>query len=72
MLARYKISNLSLFKSVVFGADCFLEHWPQLETTGITLKKCSDHYYVADENGKLVHDTAFFTIAELERCLVKC
>lgn len=72
MLVRYKISNLSLFKVFVFGADCILDRWPEIKTTGILLKKCAEYYYIVDSTGKMVHDTAFFTAAELEKCLEQC
>lgn len=53
----------------VFGADSFIEYWPEILTTGIRLMKGSDvygWYHVVDEQGKKFNDTAFFSAEEME------
>lgn len=54
--------------STVFGADDFIRHWPELLSTGIEVRKCGDLYYII-EDGKVLHDSAFFTERELNDCL---
>jgi hypothetical protein len=64
---KVRIDNLQLFNSKVFGAECFLRVWPDLETVGIDVEKHSDgFFYVIDpKTGKKCHDCAFFTLSEL-------
>jgi len=52
----------------VFGADSFIQHWPEILTTGIEIKKDSSFYYVVVD-GKIAHDSAFFSEEEFEQCL---
>lgn len=60
----YKVKNKDDFM-LVFGADSFLEYWPQLLTTGVELKELSGCYYIVI-NGVIAHDTAFFTEDEMQ------
>lgn len=52
----------------VFGADSFIQHWPEILTTGIEVQKDGSLYYVMVD-GKQVHDSAFFSEEELTNCL---
>ncbi len=51
----------------VFGADCFIEQFPELlNGRGIFIEKRNDFYYVVNDKGEIFHDTCFFTEDELE------
>lgn len=52
----------------VFGADSFIQHWPEILTTGIEVQKYGSLYYVMAD-GKQVHDSAFFSEEEITNCL---
>ena len=52
----------------VFGADCFLQYWPEIESSGIEVQKMGNYYYVM-ENGKRVNSSAFFSETELQNYL---
>lgn len=62
------IKNKQEFMRSVFGAESFVEYWPELETSGVTVRKESNgHYYILDEcKPHTGNDTAFFTEEELE------
>lgn len=67
---KVKIKDLSGFQCNVFGADCFLEYWPEIKTTGIEVQLFpawgnTEHYYVM-RDGKKVNDTAFFSLKEMQ------
>lgn len=57
----------------VFGADCFIENWPKITTTGIIIGKGKDdNYYVLKvKNGaiEIANNTAFFSQEELDNHL---
>lgn len=54
--------------SDVFGADDMLKHWPEITSTGVEVREIRGLYYII-ENGKVVHDSAFFSQDELDNCL---
>lgn len=66
-LAEYRITvnDLDGFEMGVFGADCFLSHFPSIQTTGVCVRKCGEFYYIV-EDGTIVGDTYFFSEAELK------
>lgn len=61
---RFKVKIGDNFQAV-FGADSFIENFPEIATTGIEVVKINSYYYVV-KNNKIVHDSAFFTEEELE------
>lgn len=63
---KYKISDYNGFMANVFGADCFVENFPEITTTGVELKRIGSNYYVLDQNGKVVHDSTFFSDKEMQ------
>lgn len=69
MIEYFKVKDLSTFGNV-FGAQCFIEYWPEILTTGIRVQKGagrrSDWWYVVDEQGKKIHDTSFFTEEDMQ------
>ena len=55
----------------VFGADWFIARYPTLFTSGITVCQLKDtHYYIVND-GKIVHDCAFFSEEEIENNFFK-
>lgn len=54
------------FMNNVFGADSFLEHWPELETSGVTVRQEHGLYYILDEGDNVVNNTAFFAPDEMQ------
>lgn len=62
---KFKITDLDLFKRRVFGADSFLQYWPQLTTTGIEIEKLGDYFYIMINN-QIANDTAFFNEDEMQ------
>ena len=67
---KVKIKDLSGFECNVFGADCFLEYWPEIKTTGIEVQlfpawENTERYYVMRE-GRKVNDSAFFSLKEMQ------
>lgn len=67
---KYKIKDLDGFTNCVFGADSFIENFPEIESTGVELQKFGDFYYVMI-NGKKAHDSAFFSEEEMQYLEVK-
>ncbi|HET8688478.1 MAG TPA: hypothetical protein VFM18_17845 [Methanosarcina sp.] len=61
---KVKIKDRDGFDNV-FGADCFLECFPELLTTGVEVRRHNDFYYVF-RDGKFVHDSSFFTEEEMQ------
>lgn len=66
----WKIKDENKFRNSVFGADSFLEWWPELLTTGVELVKRpstghvpADLWYIDDPNAS---DCSFFTEEEME------
>jgi len=65
-----KVKDLAGFEASVFGADCFVENWPHILTTGIEVEKRKYHdgkfrYYVMID-GRKASDSAFFTFKEMK------
>lgn len=58
-----KVADLEGFENSVFGADCFLEWWPEILTTGIQVELRDDLYYIVHPNAS---DSSFFTEEEME------
>jgi predicted transglutaminase-like protease len=65
---KYRIADLTKFNNSVFGADCLLEIFPELTTTGVNLLHINDYFYVVDDNNNINSNSAFFTQEELH-CL---
>jgi hypothetical protein len=57
---KIKIKDLPSFEGSVFGAECFLKNWPALKTEGVEVQRLGEFFYIW-ENGKMAHDSAFFT-----------
>lgn len=66
---KVKINPNANFFGCVFGADCFVKNFPKIELDGIEVKLIGEEYYVI-ENGKPVHDTAFFTKEEMKHLTI--
>lgn len=62
---RVRIKDLKGFNSSVFGADSFLEYWPEILTTGVDVKKHEGFYYILIK-GKMSNNTAFFSKEEMK------
>jgi len=68
---KVKIKDLDGFTRSVFGADAFIEHFPELLTTGVTIEpeevRGQEWYFVVNpETGKKYDVTAFFSKEELQ------
>jgi len=63
-----KLKDRESFLQGVWGGDCLLGIFPELETKGIELS-CVDGVYYGLLEGKIVHDSAFFTEEELHKHL---
>ena len=52
----------------IFGADCFRQHWPELETKqGVLVKKLGGSWYIWDTATDWVaHETSFFTWNDIQ------
>lgn len=64
------IRDLEAFEAAVFGAECFVKQYPELQTTGITIKrlfKADPWYYIIDPATEWYYDiSAFFTKEDLK------
>lgn len=61
-----KIKDLGAFENLVFGADCFLEYFPEILTTGVKVEKYPNgFYYIVDDEGDYINDTTFFSEEEM-------
>ncbi|WPK18651.1 hypothetical protein [Salmonella phage SD-1_S14] len=58
------------FFGEVFGADCIVQNFPRIEIDGIDVQQYGNLYYVVDETGSIVHDSAFFTKEEMQHLIV--
>jgi hypothetical protein len=63
---KYKIKDLKGFTNCVFGADCFLEYWPEIHNEGVELKEFRDGFHYIMLNDQKAHDTAFFSNEEMK------
>lgn len=61
---KFKIKDLEGFQNEVFGADDLIKYFPEL-MTGIELQIIDGCYYVM-KNGKMINDTSFFTLDEMQ------
>jgi hypothetical protein len=50
----------------VFGADCFIEYFPEIETTGVLLMPISDRMYVTEDGINPVNSSNFFSSDEMQ------
>lgn len=64
-MGKFRIKDKEAFLNRVFGADSFLEYWPEIMTEGVPLRRIGDYYYIIDDNGKPVSDTAIFNDKEM-------
>lgn len=64
---KLAIKDYKKFVCSVFGADCFLERWPEIEVQGIVVEKRFDRYYIPETLGG--NDTTFFTEKEVQNCM---
>ncbi len=62
---KWRIKDVRGFKSHVFGADCFLQYFPELTTTGVELRQKNEFFYIV-QNGKIVNETTFFNHEEMK------
>jgi len=65
MIRVYKVVDMSGFKNGVFGSEYFIKYFPEITDTGIPLLELNGCFYVIDDAGIRVNDTAFFTIDEM-------
>jgi hypothetical protein len=74
-MSRYRavIKDRNAFERKVFGADCFLQWWPEILTTGVTIERQEVNgkgwYYILGADGRRVNHTAFFTWKEMQGTL---
>lgn len=65
---QVKVVDVPKFEANVFGGHCFLSNFPEITTTGVTVRH-STHYgrncWHVIENDVRVHDTSFFTEEEM-------
>lgn len=66
-MMRVRIDHNKNFKAI-FGADCFIENWPELLTDqGVLVKKFNGWWYIWDAaTDWMVHSTAFFTPEDIK------
>jgi hypothetical protein len=60
-----KIIDINGFMGCVFGADDFIQHFPEVLTSGIEVEKQDDDFFYVMSGGRKVHDTAFFSEEEM-------
>lgn len=64
-----KVKDRPSFEACVFGADCFIENWPHILTTGVEVEKIKYdgkfRYYVMID-GRKASGSAFFTVQEMK------
>lgn len=58
------------FFGEVFGADSIVHNFPRIEIDGIEVQLYGNLYYVIDDTGSIVHDSAFFTEEEMKHLIV--
>jgi hypothetical protein len=62
---KVKINDAKAFLSSVFGADCFLQYFPALLTTGVVVEKMPNGFFYIMQDGLNANDTAFFSEEEM-------
>ncbi len=62
---KVKVTDVEHFNRCVFDSESFLEHFPEMLTTGIDVEKMDDGFFYVMKNGRAVHDTAFFSQEEM-------
>lgn len=55
----------------VFGADTFISRYPNLFTSGLSLCQLPDTNFYIVENGKIVSDSSFFSVDEVNNHFFK-
>ena len=66
-MSKYVVTAGKGFFHNVFGADTIAEYWPEIIDSGVTIeRKADDRYYILDEAGKPINDTAIFSAEELK------
>jgi hypothetical protein len=63
------IRDIERFESAVFGADCFIKNFPELQTTGVEIKRLFKDelwYVINPETGWYYDVSTFFTKDELK------
>lgn len=63
---QVRVIDAAAFEANVFGGHCFLEYWPHITTTGVTVGHHAGRWYVLHENGMRINDTVFFTKKEMK------
>lgn len=58
------------FFGEVFGADSIVQNFPRIEIDGIEVRQYGNLYYMIDDKGFTVHDSAFFTESEMKHLIV--
>lgn len=61
---KFRIKDMKGFEDAVFGAEDLLQFYPEL-LTGIELRLIDGVYFVI-KNGKVVSDSSFFTLEEMQ------
>jgi hypothetical protein len=69
-MKKVVIKNLDLFMRRVWGADCFVRNFPELQTTGVYINTVMfdgrQHNYIVDPStGLPIHHTSFFSGKEM-------
>jgi hypothetical protein len=70
-MKRVVIEDLDGFMNHVFGADCFVKNFPELQTTGVFVHQFPfEHkkfYYIVDpKTCAPINHTAFFSVGEMQ------
>lgn len=65
-----KVIDTAMFKSSVFGGECFLTNFPEITKGGVRLRSSrhygADVWHIVDDYGNRYHDTSFFSEKEMQ------
>jgi hypothetical protein len=64
-MKKFIVKNIGLFESNVYGADDFLNHFPEIISSGVIVLKKGEFNYIVNKNGDIVSDSSFFSDEEL-------
>lgn len=69
-MLKLKIRDLDAFGGV-FGADSFIEQFPELFTDGVPVQQAGNNFYII-RDGKPISDCHFFSREEIESSMDWC
>jgi hypothetical protein len=63
---RVKVKDRKEFELAVYGADSFIEHWPEILNEGAEVIKSGSMFYLCNTRKGIVSDSAFFSPGEMK------